>query len=147
PHEGLSDGSVPSLKGGSEPLATHDPSVRQQRHDLIGGIDGEVMRGRSSLDDTQMHVWLVGQFERARWRRPCRSVLDGQYVLAVAFAQIKVAVPPGMQVTRASQRLAVLSSRCTVLADMMYEHNCQVVVALQCPKFCEQGAYLPRRVF
>src|SRR5438094_7156888 len=89
------------------------------------------------------------ELEPAGGRRGRRAVLDAEDELAVAAAEIEVAIAPSVQVPRAAQRLAVRAAGPGVFAQVVDEDESEseLVRALERAQLAEDRGHLARRVF
>ena len=71
------------------------------------------------------------EIEPAGERHGRRAVLDAEDELAVAAAEIEVAIAPSVQVPRAAQRLAVRAASPGVFAQVVEEDESELVRALE----------------
>src|SRR5438552_9610788 len=87
------------------------------------------------------------ELEPAGERHGRRAVLDAEDELAVAAAEIEVAIAPSVQVPRAAQRLAVRAAGPGVFAQVVDEDESELVRALERAQLAEDRGHLARRVF
>jgi len=85
------------------------------------------------------------ELEPAGGRRGRRAVLDAEDELAVAAAEIEVAIAPSVQVPRAAQRLAARAAGPGVFAQVVDEDESEseLVRALERAQLAEDRGHLP----
>ena len=75
--------------------AERSRSGRERGDDLVDEVGGGLrVGGALGIDDAEMRRRVGRELEQAWWRRRRRAVLDAEDELAVAAAEIEVAIPP-----------------------------------------------------
>ena len=123
------------LVADSKPL-----SERRARERAVGeGVEDALVQGfgdgdrGDAVDDEP--GWVAAETHDQWVWRPVAAVLDDERRLPLALEQVGVAVAPGMKVPRPAEGLAGLGG--ARLADVMDEHDGDVVLALECAQVAE----------